>query len=253
MSENSSISWTDHTFNIVEGCREVSAGCANCYAKRMVARWGKHHWGDNPRKPMSEAYWRKPLTWDRRAAEGGPNRVFCGSLCDVFEDHPTVAEARERLWALIRATPNLTWMLLTKRPENIAEMVPANWGYWPNVWLGTTVEHAATGWRAFELRGVPAVARFLSCEPLLGPLADVWLEQIHWVICGGESGPGYRPMELDWARGLRSRCRAAGVAFFFKQQAAMEPGTDPYLDGEMIQEFPAQAARPAAKETQHGT
>lgn len=243
------MNWWHHTFNIVEGCAKVSAGCVNCYAERMTQRWGEHKWVDgkpiwganNPRKPMSEAYWRKPLSWNRKAAETGePCRAFVGTLHDWAEDHPTVAEARARLWPLIRATPNLTWMLLTKRPENLSDYLPADWNAgWPNVWLGTTVENRATADRTLVLGCVPAQVRFLSCEPLLGPLKRLGLGYVRWVICGGESGYGCRPMDLDWARDLRDQCRAAGVAFWFKQRAGLYPGMDPVLDGETIQEVPA--------------
>lgn len=240
--ENSAIEWTMHTFNVVWGCAKVSAGCKNCYADTLSHRYGFDVWGVNkPRRTMSADYWAHPYKWDKRAAKVGErHRVFCSSMADVFEDHPTVKEERARLWKVIEETPNLDWLLLTKRPENIAEMVPVAWleSPRPNVWLGTSVENQEmTEKRIPELCAVPATVRFLSCEPLLGPVSFTdgeWWDwrytydyykaayphagpPIHWVIAGGESGHRARPMHPDWARALRDDCQAAGVAFFWKQ------------------------------------
>jgi protein gp37 len=183
------------------------------------------------------------LKWNREAErEGLPRRVFCASLADVF-DNQVPAEWRRDLWLLISATPHLDWLLLTKRPQNITKMlprmasVPGLMWPWPNVWLGTTVENQEEADRRIQhLLAVPAARRFLSCEPLLGPV-DLrgWLyhfgtertggvrprSDLHWVICGGESGPGARPMHPDWARSLRDQCKAAGVAFFMKQMGGV--------------------------------
>lgn len=229
---------------------------------------------------MSDQYWKQPLKWNR----DGLARVFCGSMCDLFEAHPVPAvramqdAARARLWELIEATPNLTWQLLTKRPENIAGMVP--WGdSWPNtVWIGTSVEDQR---RADEripyLLSVPAPLHFLSCEPLLGPVdlngpvaedqhrprLTYWLTgrprwgtpettptglqitsldigpKVGWVIAGGESGSGARPMDPVWARSLRDQCLNAGVPFHFKQwggRTSKAGGRE--LDGRSWDEFP---------------
>lgn len=266
MAENSKIEWTDHTFNPWEGCQKVSPGCDHCYAETRNARYGggtAPNWGPKaPRRKTSRANWRKPVKWNAAAAEAGEQRlVFCASLADVF-DNAVPQEWREELWALIRATPNLTWQLLTKRQQNIEKMLPADWGDgYPNVWLGTTVENQESAdQRIPVLLAVPAVLRFLSCEPLLGPL-DVYggdadprlggvvagrglsLTQyweadgsgpfpgIDWVICGGESGPGARPMHPDWARSLRDQCAAAGVPFFFKQWGDWHPFGEVLPDG----------------------
>lgn len=240
MGDTTKIAWTDHTFNPWMGCAKVSAGCANCYAETFTRnRMGKSLWGaDGTRQVTSDANWRKPLRWNRDAeAEGRRHRVFCASLCDVFEDHPVAEETRPRLWRLIAATPCLDWQLLTKRPEAAAGMAGYFWDANPNVWIGTSIEGQWVAERADVLRWVPAAVRFISYEPALGPL-DIDLDGIHWVICGGESGPGYRPMDLDWARAMRDRCRAADVAFFFKQQSGPRPGMGDTLDGERIQEFP---------------
>jgi protein gp37 len=225
MAKNSAIGWTDHTFNIRIGCTRVSEGCVNCYAealdRKRFSQFGGAHWGPRAKRHiLADSTWKNPVKWDKDAAkEGTRKRVFCCSLADAFED---VDDGQlERLWALIRVTPNLDWQLLTKRPENIARMLPADWSDgWPNVWLGATVENQR---RADEripiLRRLPAVVRFLSCEPLLEPIG-LDLAGIGWVIVGAESGPfkrPLRPMELDWVRSLRDQCLTAGARFFFKQ------------------------------------
>lgn len=190
---------------------------------------------------MSDAYWKQPYKWNADAAKRGERqRVFCASMADVFEDHPQVVDARRRLFNLILDTPNLDWLLLTKRPENIMDMVPADWrnGFPENVWIGTSVENQEqANKRIPALLDVPASVRFLSCEPLLGAVdLTPWLvfegqydkaewslanygasQPISWVIAGGESGHGARPMHPQWARSLRDQCVDAGVAFFFKQ------------------------------------
>jgi len=276
MAENSKIEWCDHTFNPWEGCTKVSPGCANCYAEARNARfsggmatlWGK----GKPRRRTSAANWRQPLKWNRAEegvmvshAEFVANRrprVFCASLADWLDDEVPV-EWLADLLDLIRRTPNLDWLLLTKRPENwdrrvyevrIAAMkgdtarddaiyaFTDSWmiGSAPgNVWIGTSVEdQQRADERIPHLLRIPARVRFLSCEPLLGPVKLTTIikdgigrdalrvndasmgepeRHVDWVICGGESGPGARPMRPDWARSLRDQCAAAGVAFFFKQ------------------------------------
>ena len=171
MAQNSKIEWTDHTFNPWIGCQKVSPGCDHCYAETMMDhRYHKVQWGPHgQRVRTSEANWRGPLKWAK--AEGDiRQRVFCASLADVF-DKQAPQGARKDLFLLIHKTPQLDWMLLTKRPENIARMLPADWGNgWPNVWLGTTCEdqqHFDRRWPI--LRDVPAAVRFISYEPALGP------------------------------------------------------------------------------------
>lgn len=220
MAENTAIEWADDTFNPWIGCQKLSPACANCYAEAMVERFK----GDfSVRTRTSAANWKKPLTWNAKAAKAGVRRrVFCASLADVF-DNQVPEEWRTDLWALIRATPHLDWLLLTKRPQNIAKMLPADWGDgYPNVWLGTTAENQTEADRRIpHLLAVPAVVRFLSMEPLLGPVIlpgnFMALGANAWAICGGESGHGARPMHPDWARSLRDQCVAAGVPFLFKQ------------------------------------
>jgi protein gp37 len=233
--QNSKIEWTDHTFNPWWGCQRVSPGCEHCYAETLAHRYNFKVWGPaktTNRRMMSENYWKQPARWNKAAEAAGTRpRVFCASMADVFEEHAEVEEARERLRELIDDTPNLDWLLLTKRPENVMFMV-GDWAYTHvgiprNVWIGTSVEdQKRADERIPHLLKIPAKVRFLSCEPLLGPvdLGNVrgyprWLvmDKLHWVIVGGESGPGARPMSADWARSLRDQCNAAGVAFHFKQ------------------------------------
>jgi len=221
VAENSKIEWTTHTFNSWIGCQKVSPACDNCYAEAMMAdRYGRVEWGPHgARSRTSPAYWRKPLAWNR-AAEGAEERprVFCASLADVFDNHRSILpEWRADLWALIHATPNLDWLLLTKRPQNIAKMLPESWGAgWPNVWLGVSTENQEEADRRIPiLLETPAAVRFLSVEPLLGPVdlhdylvraQNGFCPMLDLVIVGGETGRGARPMHPSWARSLRRRC-----------------------------------------------
>jgi protein gp37 len=232
MGANSHIQWTTHTFNPWIGCTRVSPGCQHCYAETLNNRMGWAGWGPKgARSRTSEANWRKPLAWDRVAEKSGERTfVFCASLADVFDPHPSIGQQwRDDLYGLILATPHLTWQILTKRPELIGEMAPENWldGFPRNVWIGTSVEdQRRADERIPELLKIPATVRFLSCEPLLGPvlLGDWWgrdermaLSLINWVIVGGESGPGARPMNLNWAHDVVDQCQQAGVPAFVKQ------------------------------------
>ena len=244
MSENSPIEWTDHTFNPWWGCAKVSPGCDNCYAERLAARfkprlqlWGTTKEGglrfvfdDNHRK-----HWNEPLGWNRKAAARGVReRVFCASMADVFDNAP-MDDERDELWTLIHKTPSLDWLLLTKRVGNVARMVRPSWmnGHWPaNAWLGISVVNQEEADRDVpKLLAAPARVRFLSIEPMLGPIdlrafilgkmaairRDLLPTGLHWIIAGGESGPGARPAHPDWFRSLRDQCADAGVPFLFKQ------------------------------------
>lgn len=255
MAENSAIEWTDATFNPWWGCERVSPACAHCYADTLARRWGHELWGaDAPRRFFADAHWARPLKWNRDAAAVGvPLKVFCASMADVFEDQPELEPWRRRLWKLIEETPWLQWQLLTKRPENVAKLVP--WGgVWPpNVWLGASIENSRFTFRADTLRELPAAVRFISAEPLLGSLFAVRgnrrpldLTGIHWVIAGGESGPRARPMDLDWTRELRDRCVEARVAFLLKQLGGVRDkrgGAKAILDHAPWRQFPP-ATRP---------
>lgn len=264
------------TFNPWEGCEKISPACANCYAAERDRRFhGGNHWGPNSSRLFhGDSYWKQPMKWNKDAATAGERRkVFCASLADVFEDRPELEAPRARLIQLIDDTPNLDWLLLTKRPENITPLMKRaskgtfgiDWNFadhMPNVWLGTTVENQEQADKRIpELLKIPARVRFLSCEPLLGPVdlqkikwptgekifatpltGELWLHTyggpvkfdertaniggIDWVIAGGESGPGARPSHPDWFRSLRDQCTAAGVAYFFKQWGEYTPDED---------------------------
>ncbi len=265
MAEKTGIEWTDHTFNGWWGCTKVSPGCDECYADTLASRYGFDVWGHGkPRRLLSDKNWNEPIKWNGEAEKSGVRRrVFCSSMADVF-DTEVPTEWRVRLFDLIRRTPSLDWLLLTKRPAAVmrllndaADQIRAkqfencrqqrdmldleDWiRDWimsdppENVWVGASCEDQKTAdVRIPALLKVPAVLRFLSCEPLLGPIelfdSSGWstrdaLQQlgkplgIDWVIVGGESGHGARPMHPDWARSLRHQCQAAGIPFFFKQQ-----------------------------------
>ncbi|GFN25446.1 hypothetical protein ADE_11440 [Achromobacter denitrificans] len=250
MAENSKIEWTDHTFNPWEGCQKVGPGCDHCYAETRNARYGGGvpvNWGPAaPRRRTSAANWRKPLAWNRDAGvfyaqHRRRQRVFCASLADVFDNAVDPAWRRD-LFDLIELTPNLDWLLLTKRIGNVARMLPTHdWAARPNVWLGATVCNQEEANRDIpKLLAVPARRRFLSMEPLLGPVdlgrasrlaAFHANEVLDWVICGGESGIGARPMHPDWVRSLRDQCVAAGVPFLFKQWGDWAPGSGDFGAG----------------------
>lgn len=223
MAENSKIEWTDHTFNPWLGCTNVSPGCDRCYAESWSKRSGLVKWGNNPRKRTSEGYWRAPLKWQADAAEfqakhNRRQRVFCASLADVF-DNQVDPKWRADLFTMIDNTPALDWLLLTKRPQNIRKMIPGNWGKGrPNVWLGTTAEDQVRyDMRWKHLQQIPAVIRFISYEPAIGPLRLSSGLQPDWLISGGESGGKARPMNPQWARDIIADCHKFGVAPFHKQ------------------------------------
>lgn len=221
MAKDSTIEWTGHTFNPWWGCTKVSPACANCYAETWARRTGYDVWGAGAqRRLLSDDYWKQPLRWDREAVGAGRRvRVFCASMADVFEWNPALDPLREKLWALIERTPNLDWLLLTKRPHLVQRLAPWSEDWPSHVWLGTTVENQHFAERRVRyLLDVPSRYRFLSCEPLLGPVdLSEYLCALHWVIAGGESGARARPTYPAWIRGLRDQCVSAGVAFHFKQ------------------------------------
>ena len=231
MGKNSHIEWTHHTFNPWWGCAKVSAACKHCYAEAIVRRFGGAQWGvKGERRFFDEAHWKEPLKWNREALRDGMRyRVFCASMADVYEDRPDLISERAKLWALIEKTPELDWLLLTKRPENAQRLSPYGEKWPANVWLGTSVENQELAeTRLPELNAVPARVRFLSCEPLLGALdlsAFTKKNSIDWIIAGGESGPGSRPMNPEWVRGLRDFCAKKGIAFHFKQWGHWAPAT----------------------------
>lgn len=258
--ENSKIEWTDHTFNPWQGCMKVSPACANCYAESHVHRFHPTFktWGPNSTRIIAtEKQWNNPLKWNKSCQRKGiKQKVFCASLADVFESNNQVTEARQRLFELIQLTPNLIWLLLTKRPQNILSLIPDHWlkgGLPTNVWFGTTAEdqqyaderipellHATQSMGEYRHKPVA----FLSCEPLLGPInlgqsvrkytfatssnlaaasSGLYGNYINWVIAGGESGPNARMSKLKWFRSLRDECKEAGVPFLFKQWGCIAP------------------------------
>lgn len=229
MGQDSKIEWTHHTFNPWWGCLKVSPACKHCYAETWAQRLGLDIWGGNKteRRFFSDTHWKDPLKWDAAARrDGARRRVFCASMADLFEDRSDLTPWRERLWPIIEQTKFLDWLLLTKRPENIQKFAPWGRKNWPsNIWMGTTVEN-----QEYALERIPLIAdlpvsvRFVSCEPLLGPLRlKRWLRPatkgrgINWVIAGGESGHHSRPMNPIWAEDLRDQCIQSDVAFHFKQ------------------------------------
>lgn len=242
MAENTSIEWCDHTWSPVWGCTQVSkaetggGGCDNCYAMELAHRFGTG-WNGAPMREFGDAHWNNPVRWDRKAKESGTQPKVFPSMCDPLDkDWPDAV--RERFWRLVDATPYLTWLILTKRIGNADRLGPgAVIGRWPaNVWMGATIVNQTEANRDIpKLVAVPARKKFLSIEPMLGPIdltatpaGDVLCRcegcmqmtpdtRIDWVICGGESGRRARPMNPDWASSLRTQCNGAGVPFLFKQ------------------------------------
>jgi protein gp37 len=267
--ENSTIEWTDHTFNPWIGCQHVSPGCDHCYAETQNAfrKWNGGTWGPHaPRKRTSEENWKNPFKWNAQARDfrhehGGRPRVFCASLAGVF-DNQVPPEWRKDLFALIRECRRLDWLMLTKRPQNILKMLPADWGEgYRNVWLGVTAENQTyfdQRWK--HLQNIPAIIKFISYEPALGPLRLPKDGPVpDWLISGGESGGGARPLNPQWVRDIIADCRRKGVAPFHKQWGTyrsnplvVEQGMsikeakriDPFgkggglVDGCLVREFP---------------
>lgn len=317
----STIEWTDYTFNPWWGCQKVSPACEHCYAETWAKRTGHPNiWGGekSERRFFGDKHWDEPLKWNKHItlrcpgchkicvcdtmgkaafgkcmdcdiwADNMPSvrpRVFCASMADVFEERDDLIADRTRLFALIRATPNLDWLLLTKRPENWRYLVLStinqfgglkvteaewdliNWlGDWlngklpHNVWMGTTVENQEMADKRIPaLLAIPAKVRFLSCEPLLGPVDLVSIRRvlgplaIHWVIAGGESGPGARFMNSAWAQSLRDQCAGASVPFFFKQWGEFLPDNqNPKLSGEFGSTSGIRVGKKAAGRTLDG-
>lgn len=219
--KNTKIAWTDHSFSPWWGCSKVSDGCKNCYAATFSKRTGHDIWGvDKPRRFFGDKHWVEPLKWNKEAREAGTRkRVFCASMADVFEAREDLAEPRTRLFNLIEVTRSLDWLILTKRPENIHDMLPSEWLPLPpkNVWLGATIENQGVlDKRAVALLSIPAYLHFFSVEPQIGKI-DLKGYRPQWVIVGGESGPGCRLFDPDWARSLRDQCQEAGIPYFMKQ------------------------------------
>ena len=276
MSSKTGIRWTASTWNPIVGCSKVSPGCAHCYAETLSLRYGftPLPWTpDNARANVQL----KPKRLDQPLRWPDPRRIFVNSMSDLFHELAPV-DYIARVFAVMALTRRHTYQVLTKRPDRMAGIVAAQafrrrvfdhvaaatdipktrsgatrlelanfpslndhgLGAWPlpNVWLGTSIENDRWTVRADDLREAPAAIRFLSLEPLLGPLPSLDLRAIDWIIVGGESGPGFRPMDHAWARDLRDRAVEAGVAFFFKQSAAPRTEMGVELDGRRWEQYP---------------
>jgi len=244
----SAIEWTEVTWNPVTGCDRVSPGCDHCYAltlaRRLKAMGAEKYQNDGDTRTsgpgfdvtLHPASLQEPYRWS------GQRVVFVNSMSDLFHARVPLDFVRE-VFAVIENTPQHTYQILTKRSlrlRRVAEQLT-----WPkNLWMGVSVENSAVLRRVDDLRAVPAAVRFLSCEPLLGPLGEIDLSGIGWVIAGGESGAGYRPMELGWARELRDHCVENEVPFFFKQWGGRTPKTlGRELDGRLWDETPRKVGR----------
>ncbi len=245
MAENSKIEWCDHTFNPWIGCTKVGPACDFCYAESLSNRYGWVTWGPHgERKRTSPANWRKPIAWDKAAAKAGVrHRVFCASLADWL-DNQVPAQWREDLALLIDETPNLDWLLLSKRIQNFDKHAPWHSDNLPsNVWLGITCASQDEFDRDYpKLAAVNARVRFISYEPALAPLIYVGgvSPRPNWIICGGESGHSARMMRPEWARDIRDACKTHGIAFFMKQMTKKAEIPADLL----IRQFPTPESRP---------
>jgi protein gp37 len=245
MATNSPIEWTEATWNPVAGCTIVSPGCMNCYAMRLAARlsaMGQAKYRGTTRVSGGRAKWNGRINVDH-AALSLPNRwkagrmIFVNSMSDLFHENIPF-DFVQSVFSTMHETPQHTYQILTKRAERVDEL--SDRLSWPlNVWLGVSVENADYKWRIDRLRRTGAAVKFLSLEPLLGPLDDLDLSGIHWAIVGGESGPNARPMRPDWVRSIRDQCKAGGVAFHFKQWGGPnKKRTGRVLDGRTWNELP---------------
>jgi protein gp37 len=261
----SSIEWTDATWNPVAGCSIISPGCTNCYAMRMAARldaMGAPKYRSLTRKSGSRRVWngavfldwpslRKPLEWSN------PRMVFVNSMSDLFHEKVPVSFI-EAVWDVMRRAPRHTFQILTKRTERMAE-IAASLPLLSNIWLGTSVEDAEYLERLDALRRTPAAVRFVSFEPLLGSVRHADLRNIQWAIVGGESGPCARPMNVEWVCEIRDACRRTGAAFFFKQWGGRNKKmTGRLLEGRTWDEFPLGALQDMGRSflrqsNRHGT
>lgn len=236
MADNSSIEWTEATWNPVTGCTKVSAGCKHCYAERLSVRlqaMGKLHYTTGFRLALHDDALSIPFRW--RA----PRLIFVNSMSDLFQEEVPLSFI-QRVFDVMVACPRHTFQILTKRPHIAAQYSKSL--LWPNnIWVGTSVEDARVLDRVRHLRSVPAAVRFISVEPLLGPIPELPLNGIHWVIVGGESGPSARPMDRRWVRQIRDHCVEQHVPFFFKQWGGTnKKETGRKLDGRFWNELPQQ-------------
>ncbi len=242
MSERSSIEWTDATWNPVTGCTKVSPGCRFCYAERLSARlqaMGNRRYVNGFRVTLHPDQLTLPLRWRR------PRRIFVNSMSDLYHEEVPEPFIQQAFDVMVRADRHI-YQILTKRSTRLAKLAP-QLPWRSNIWQGVSVENARYLFRVHDLLSVPAAVRFLSLEPLLGPIPSIPLEGIHWVIVGGESGPKHRPADPAWVREIRDQCLSAGVAFFFKQWGGLTPKAGGrLLDGRTWDQVPG-----ATKERRH--
>ncbi len=233
-STNTAIEWADKTWNPTTGCNKVSPGCKNCYAEALTKRFHQSF-------PKGFEFTLYPKRLDEPRRWRKPSRVFVNSMSDLFHEQMPLDFLKE-IFEVMADCPKHVFQVLTKRHERLVELTPEL--EWPeNVWMGVSVENQDYAHRVDYLRQVPAAVRFLSCEPLLGPL-ELDLEGIHWVIVGGESGKGHRPIEVEWVREIREQCEGVEAAFFFKQWGGARPKTGGRgLDGRTYDEMPSAWAR----------
>lgn len=241
MGENTKIEWCEHTHNFWVGCQKVSPACDHCYAESWAKRSGHPELWDGERRRTKT--WAEPHKWNRRAI--ARPKVFTNSLADFF-DNQIPNEWRQDAWRVIDETPNLDWLILTKRPQNIEKMLPDfnGWGSgWPNVWLGMTAENQEEyDRRANHLYKVPAAVRFISYEPALGPLTIGRDAPLDWLIAGGESGPHCRTAKMSWFEDIRDQCKRQGIFFFMKQIGGKRKPFPEIPTGLMVREFPRSVA-----------
>jgi len=239
MAFDSSIEWTESTWNPITGCTKVSLGCKNCYAERLALRlcaMGRANYANGFKLTLHEHAIEIPLAWRK------PRVIFVNSMSDLFHEDVPFAFIR-RVFDVMRRADRHLFQILTKRSARLVELAPSL--EWPeNVWMGVTVEHADYRARIDDLRGTSAATKFASLEPLLGPVPDLDLSGIDWVIVGGESGPGARPMKKEWVLDIRDQCRAAGAAFFFKQWGGTnKKKSGRVLEGRTYDEWPPKPSR----------
>lgn len=241
--DNTKIRWAEHTWNAMTGCSKISPGCDNCYAETIAEKFRGSAFPNGflptfkPNKLDQPSRWREPA------------RIFVNSMSDIH--HPEFTEAqRDAVYDAMLAAPQHDYLVLTKRPNLMRSYLNGGTdtdGYLSrrgltelpdSIWVGTSIELDEYVWRADHLRAIPARVRFLSCEPLLGPLPSLDYTGLHWVIVGGESGKGYRPMDHQWARDIRDACVDKGIAYYFKQSAAPRTEMGIELDGELWEQYP---------------
>ncbi len=253
MASGSHIEWTEATWNPIAGCKAVSPGCTNCYAQRMAARlqaMGQEKYAGTTRRSGRRHVWTGRVNFDPHALEAPltwkkPRRVFVNSMSDLFQEQ-VGKETVSKIWSVMGRAHWHTFQVLTKRPDLMLAMLSTpEFPVLSNVWLGASIESMKFIDRIAVLRNVPANIRFVSFEPLLGPIVNPTLTGIHWAIVGGESGPNARPMEPRWVEDIRRTCDEQAVAFFFKQWGgSRKKKTGRTLDGRTWDNYPAATVSP---------